>query len=579
MEDFGFSNYLSFGDNKVEFRDIKKLNILIGKNNCGKSNILKFLNGMSGLYNKENVFIDKTCWHLGGPQAPKLHVRFTLSELGFQLSNLQANRIQIPGQFDKIKYPTTINLSTNEICLPSPFMEYPDFDRQITNFMTGKSSNKVELCEKITNQARHTIKNALKSQFSNIFYVPQFREFRLYGGDRGLRDDGFEDVDNVAGYKLAERLAWMKSPGVEHNKEQQKFYRIIEWIRELLDLPDLVIEFEDISGSYPRSVILNINGLRRYLSDFGTGIHQLVILCFALAIRDNSVICIEEPEQFLHPGLQRKFIQFLRGTSNIYFITTHSSVFLDSSSYSDSNVYHINYAGTESACRLIQTTPDAYKVLDELQAHASDLMQANGIIWVEGPTDRMYLLKWLELMNSNYKEGVHFIIMFYGGSLLSHIGSTAESNEQDRLIPLLKINRNVVFIMDSDRKKKRARLAKSKINIKDRVSEEISSTNGFIWTTKGREIENYVPEAVWIRFASKRYAKYRVKWDQYNSSDDFVKHGKTLQAKFNYSKSKVKYTREIVEEMVVEDLNCLDLKANLKKLLASIRKWNPSVDL
>ena len=36
---------------------------------------------------------------------------------------------------------------------------------------------------------------------------------------------------------------------------------------------------------------------------------------------------------------------------------------------------------------------DNYDVLDDLGAKASDIFQSNGIIWVEGPSDRIYIKK------------------------------------------------------------------------------------------------------------------------------------------------------------------------------------------
>ena len=40
---FGFSGYRSFGDELVKISPLKKVNLIIGKNNVGKSNIISFL--------------------------------------------------------------------------------------------------------------------------------------------------------------------------------------------------------------------------------------------------------------------------------------------------------------------------------------------------------------------------------------------------------------------------------------------------------------------------------------------------------------------------------------------------------
>ena len=55
----------------------------------------------------------------------------------------------------------------------------------------------------------------------------------------------------------------------------------------------------------------------------------LIILYFALA-SDHEVVLIEEPENHLHPEIQRRLIGFLREkTKKQFFLSTHSSIFLN----------------------------------------------------------------------------------------------------------------------------------------------------------------------------------------------------------------------------------------------------------
>ncbi len=54
---------------------------------------------------------------------------------------------------------------------------------------------------------------------------------------------------------------------------------------------------------------LSLKG-NRSLESFGTGIRQLVILCFAIGFKNEHIVCIEEPESFLHPTLQPRFLGF-----------------------------------------------------------------------------------------------------------------------------------------------------------------------------------------------------------------------------------------------------------------------------
>ena len=44
LDGFGVSNYRSFGSSNVLFCPLEKMNIIVGKNNSGKSNALRYLN-------------------------------------------------------------------------------------------------------------------------------------------------------------------------------------------------------------------------------------------------------------------------------------------------------------------------------------------------------------------------------------------------------------------------------------------------------------------------------------------------------------------------------------------------------
>lgn len=65
-------------------------------------------------------------------------------------------------------------------------------------------------------------------------------------------------------------------------------------------------------------------------------------------------------------------------------------------------------------------------MLEGLGVRPSDLCLAAGLVWVEGPSDRTYLNRWLSLwckdnhcIHEPFEENIHYAYAMYGGALLS----------------------------------------------------------------------------------------------------------------------------------------------------------------
>jgi hypothetical protein len=117
------------------------------------------------------------------------------------------------------------------------------------------------------------------------------------------------------------------------------------------------------------------------------------------------------------------------------------------------------------------------------------LIQANAVIWVEGPSDRLYLNWWLSKAAPDLIEGIHFSIMFYGGRLLSHL-TAGDDEDVSEFIELRSLNRNLAIVIDSDKASEGDEINATKKRI---VSE--FSAPAFAWITNGREVENYIQHA------------------------------------------------------------------------------------
>jgi len=163
----------------------------------------------------------------------------------------------------------------------------------------------------------------------------------------------------------------------------------------------------------------------------------------------------------------------------------------------NAQIIHVTHDGESAKATTISAHFDHLGVISELGAKPSDLLQANGIIWVEGPSDCIYLNRWIDLFTkSELREGRDYLCAFYGGSLLARTQFASPEAAEAELVNLFRVNPNIIVVCDGDR----TSATGTGSRIKDRVSRiknEVSHIPGaHIWITKAKEIENYVPGTV-----------------------------------------------------------------------------------
>lgn len=305
-------------------------------------------------------------------------------------------------------------------------------------------------------------------------FIPAFRQTR----------DGSGAEPDADGSNLVSFLSELQHPPPLRAQLRERFDAIQDLLRTVLGSEALSIEVE--AGA--RAINVRLNGQFLPLRHFGTGVEELMVVATQACWYEDRVMCIEEPEIHLHPLLQQRLFEFLvEHTKNQYLITSHSAKLLD---FPSAAIVSVNVDEGRAAARVLTRPADRFELLHSMGYRASDLVQTNAILWVEGPSDRIYLLRFLELLDPTLKEGTHFSILFYGGRLLSHL--SAGDAEVEEFISLRRINRNCAILMDSDRDN-----ASSPINAtKERICTEFASGSGMAWLSSGREIENYMPAAI-----------------------------------------------------------------------------------
>lgn len=491
VESIRFRGSVPFGEVWSELKQNKPVNVIIGKNNTGKSRLLDILELLCATSPyKEGIEYECT----GTLQELDLRRVFQENTSSGVLggNHWHDHGKQLIGK--RIKWQ--VNSSRQVVLIEGEGIDSP----------RGPESTaaRLEQLKSVALNARHSLSG---------------KHFRRLLADRDIQPETADSSLNLTpdgrgATNIIRRFIVSSSPQLPHELIQSEALDAFRTIfatdgnfgeiqikqHDEKMTPDSEGHWEIFLGESNKGLIP--------LSRSGSGLKTLLLVLLNLLVvpklntqdKGAFVFAFEELENNLHPSLLRRLFQYIEDYASEHkasiFLTTHSSVALDFFGVSSSaQVIHVTHNGKSAHSKEVSAHFDHLGVISELGVKPSDLLQSNGIIWVEGPSDCIYLNRWIDLFSDgSLQEGRDYQCAFYGGSLLARTQFTSPEEAEAEMVNLFRVNSNIVVVCDGDKSSEKSR-------IKDRVRRISSQVNRIksvgrnvhMWTTKAREIENYLP--------------------------------------------------------------------------------------
>lgn len=293
---------------------------------------------------------------------------------------------------------------------------------------------------------------------------------------------------------------------------------------------------------------------------------MMIILTWFLFEQKAGIVYIEEPELFIHPGLQRQLMDIYakhpRSHNFQFFITTHSNHIVDftrsyEGSQINSQIIRVQKilppkgSRQEAQFHIQQQPRHDLTILNDLGVSISSVLLSNCIVWVEGPSEIYWLRAWIKTYlklkhpDLHLIEGLHYSIMMTGGGLIARVEYTndtydLEAMELEAKIRVLRVNPHAVVIIDSDNASKGGKKENRSLRIAQQLHQQNKNLEYVRYNDKEAEITaikqiEQLPN-MW-RFTAKELENY--------CHPELLKAFYTKLAKNNRSKVKLPEEREI----------------------------------
>jgi hypothetical protein len=455
-------------DAPVVLDDCGSVNLLIGPNNSGKSNIARYFLRLADGANLNALRIGGYPWDEPPPCEMKLQDtdifwgstnQKVLATIEYwKNDSVPPEPISGIGEGGRFVLELTSDISKGQ---PWSFMMPLYVPTRAPLFSSDSSKRQYKLIgndgTEVSDKSWKDVGAEIRSFLNLAVRSAIFDSIRIVGSQRNSRQSSHDEKSHVklAPGDISQQLYELKNnQPIRWSRIQDDLQR---WLGRVLGYP-----YPDLDFLAPGKLVTT---LRRRpiegdvhpptsLEDLGTGVAEYFTLLAFLRLRTTDeplAVFIDEIEAHLHPSATRELVRIIRKEFPHVqlFLATHSTDLIDQIE-DDWRIFRFSMPDTHSIVTPISPkTSAAIETIWDLGYRPAQLFMANSIIFVEGPSDGFYLKALLEHLAPQLVEGRDYSLLFYGGANIAHI--SYEQNDK-QLISLLNCANNPIVVSDRDRK-------------------------------------------------------------------------------------------------------------------------------
>lgn len=450
--------------------ELSEFNLLIGKNNAGKSNIVKAIYRYRDLMIGDvdiSEFYESAVTRGMEPEPIKFSISYQIGmDARENLIEKLSESHEVPASvYDTLMEGESFRKYDHEISIREAGISHNTIntwidDSKVELGTLDVSDQSVELLDldelMATERSRSQLSDIQPGQINNVIpstiqegILGEFSEWKMVAPFRRTEERGVFGADpdlDPTGENLTTFLQSIREDGTgRYNQICNTYEEIMEGVEE--------VRIETREGEDGAVPIIRID--EQQSDDIGfdelsSGAKEILILVTQIVVSrsDNSPLYIEEPELHLHPAAEREIFSMISQVAEDFntqsIVTTHSDVFVD-----EVNVENI-FSVKRGEYTYVDTVNQGElgEILTDIGYAKSELLQADRIVFVEGRSDRVVLSNWANQLGRSFSiNGVEPVK--FGGDEIFEDGNPYASEIPD-LLGQMGIPYKYIFDSDGD---------------------------------------------------------------------------------------------------------------------------------